>query len=255
MELALLHPASPSLSSGKDLALPPAILRLLEGVERSLTSENSRRAYRTSLLQFFAWCSSGKGDGTFSRLSVLQYKDDLIAAGNTLESGEWKRRYAPATVNQRLAAVRALAQEAADQSLLPPVEAAAIQRVRGEKQLGSQIGNWLQKGEVDAVLNSVDRNMLRGRRDYAILAVLFATASRRRELVELQVGTIQRRDGQWGFIGLRGKGGKIRNISLPEWVRLAIVDWLSATRIVQGSIFRSISRRQPQSSHGRADRR
>jgi hypothetical protein len=59
-----------------------------------------------------------------------------------------------------LAAVRALAQEAADQSLLPPVEAAAIQRVRGEKQLGSQIGNWLQKGEVDAVLNSVDRNML-----------------------------------------------------------------------------------------------
>ena len=253
MELALLHPASPPLSSGKDFALPPAILRLLEGVERSLTSENSRRAYRTSLLQFFAWCSSGKGDGTFSRLSVLQYKDDLIAAGTTLESCEWKRRYAPATVNQRLAAVRALAQEAADQGLLSQVEAAAIQRVRGEKQLGSQVGNWLQKGEVDALLNFVDRSTLRGRRDYAILAVLFATALRRRELVELQVETIQRRDGQWGFIGLRGKGGKIRNISLPEWVRGAIVDWLSATGIVQGSIFRSISRHGKLGAHSMSE--
>ena len=242
MELALLHPASPPLSSGKDLAMPPAILRLLEGVERSLTSANSRRAYRTSLLQFFAWCSSGKGDGTFSRLSVLQYKDDLIAARITLESGEWKRRYAPATVNQRLAAIRAFAQEAADAGLIDHNGAAAIRRIRGEKQLGSKIGNWLQKSQVDAVLNSVDRGSVRGKRDYAILAILFATALRRRELVELQVSTIQQRDGQWGFIGLRGKGGKIRNISLPEWVRLAINDWLRATQIVQGPVFRSISR-------------
>jgi integrase len=104
------------------------------------------------------------------------------------------------------------------------------------------IGNWLQKSQVDALLNSVDRSSVRGKRDYAILAVLFATALRRRELVELQISTIQQRDGQWGFIGLRGKGGKLRNISLPEWVRLALVDWLSATQIIQGCIFRSISR-------------
>ena len=163
MELALLHPASLPLSSSKDLALPPDILRLLEGVERSLTSENSRRAYRTSLLQFFAWCSSGKGDGTFSRLSVLQYKDDLIAGGTTLESGDWKRRYAPATINQRLAAVRALAQEAADQGLLPPIEAAAIQRVRGEKVSGTRMGTWIGKDELDRVLLTVDRNRLSGK--------------------------------------------------------------------------------------------
>jgi integrase len=242
MELALLHPALPSSSFSQECDLPPAVLRLLEGVERSLTSNNSRRAYRTSLLQFFAWCGSGKGDGTLSRLSVLQYKDELIGAGKTLESGEWKRRYAPATVNQRLAAVRSFAQEAADALQIDQSEAAAIRRTRGEKQSGSKIGNWLQKSEVDAMLNSIDRSSVRGKRDYAILAVLFATALRRRELVELRVSTIQQRDGQWGFIGLRGKGGKIRNISLPNWVRLAIDDWLSETHILQGALFRSISR-------------
>ena len=242
MELALLQTSSPLPEADLDIDLPPAVRRLLEGVERSLVSKNSRRAYRTSLLQFFTWCGSGKGDGCFSRLSVLQYKDELIGAGSFVDNGNWKRRYSPATVNLRLAALRALAQEAADAALIDQTAAAAIRRIRGEKQSGSSIGNWLQKSEVDAILISVDRSSVRGKRDYAILAVLFATALRRRELVELQVATIQARDGQWGFIGLHGKGGKLRNISLPEWVRHAINDWLGATKIVQGAVFRSISR-------------
>ena len=162
MELAVLHPATHDSSTRQGLNLPPAIVRLLEAVERSLTSENSRRAYRTSLLHFFVWCGSGKADGTFSRLSVLQFKDDLIGAGKTLENGEWKRRYAPATVNQRLASVRALAQEAADAGLIDQSAAAAIRRVRGEKQSGSTIGNWLQKAQVDELLMAVDRKSLRG---------------------------------------------------------------------------------------------
>ena len=242
MELSLIVDMSRPLQSAQGLELPPAILRLLEGVERSLMSENSRRAYRASLFHFFAWCSSGNGDGTFSRMSVLQYKDDLVGSRKGLESGEWERQYSPATVNLRLAAIRALAQEAADAGLVDQSEAGAIRRIRGEKQSGSQIGNWLQKYQVDAVLKSVNRTSLRGKRDYAILAVLFATALRRRELVELQVATMQQRDSQWGLIGLRGKGGKVRNISLPEWVRLAILDWLVAMQIVQGAVFRSISR-------------
>jgi integrase len=253
MELSLaIHTSRPS-NSAHDLELPPAILRLLEGVERSLTSVNSRRAYRTSLVHFLAWCSSGKGDGTFSRLNVLQYKDELVGSRKELESGEWKRQYSPATVNLRLAAVRAFAQEAADAGLVDQSEAGAIRRIRGEKQSGSRIGNWLQKCQVDAVLKSVNRTSLRGKRDYAILAVLFATALRRRELVELQVATMQQRDSQWGFIGLRGKGGKVRNISLPEWVRLAIIDWLVATQIVQGSVFRSLSRHGKLGGHQMAE--
>ena len=239
MELALLNSPPRSTDPANDLDLPPAILRLMEGVERSLTSENSRRAYRTSLLQFLTWCRAN-GSAALSHLSVLQYKDALIRSHKPGTEGS--RLYSPATVNLRLAAVRAFAQEAADAGLLGQSDAVAIGRVPGEKQAGSRLGNWLQKHEVDHILSSVDRGTVRGKRDYAVLAVLFATALRRRELVELQVGTIQQRDGQWGFIGLCGKGGKVRNISLPEWVRVTVREWLDATHIVQGPVFRSISR-------------
>ena len=243
MELALLNPRPRSTDPANDLDLPPAILRLMEGVERSLVSPNSRRAYRTSLLQFLAWCREN-GTQAFSRLAVLQYKDALVGDLRETPAGP-KRRFSSATVNLRLAAVRALAQEAADAGFLDQSEAAAIGRIRGEKQTGSRIGMWIEKQELDRILLSPDRSTLRGKRDYALLAVLFATGIRRRELVELSVSTLQQRDGQWGLIDLRGKGRKVRSVSVPLWVKDAVFEWLEASQIVQGALFRSITR------HGR----
>src|SRR6516162_4231337 len=49
----------------------------------------------------------------------------------------------PPQINQRLAAVRRLACEAADAGLLSP-ELSGIKRVKGVKQLGVRIGNWLK---------------------------------------------------------------------------------------------------------------
>jgi integrase len=243
MELALLSHVQSSRIAADASDLTELQLRLLEGVERGLTSSDSRRAYRTSLLQFFRWCQTEALVPALSRLAVLQYKDFLMGSPRRGEAKDYtETRYSPATVNLRLAAVRALAQEAADAGILNQNEAAAIRRVRGEKISGSNIGNWLRKDQVDEALTSVDRNTLRGKRDYAILAVLFATALRRRELVELEVADIQERDGQWGFIGLKGKGAKTRDISLPVWVREAILDWLRTSNVARGALFRSVSR-------------
>lgn len=54
-----------------------------------------------------------------------------------------QRRYAPSTINLRLAAVRRLAYEASDCGLLSPDLAAGIRRVKGAKRLGVRVGNWL----------------------------------------------------------------------------------------------------------------
>ena len=62
------------------------------------------------------------------------------------------------------------------------------------------MGTWIQKEGLDRVLLNADRSNIRGKRDYAMLSVLFATGIRRRELAELQVSTVQQRDGQWGSI-------------------------------------------------------
>ena len=241
MELELI-PAGPLLVADADGPQFPAfVLELLEGVERGLASDHSRRAYRNALTHFLFWCASEPGR-SLSRLTVLQYKDALISTVDLAADGTTKRRFAPATVNQRLAAVRSLAQEAADKGLLALHETAGIRRVRGEKGYTHRLGMWLGSSEVERVLLGPDRATLRGQRDYALLAVLFSTGLRRSELAGLFVGDLQQRDGQWGLIDIRGKGGRVRSVPLPLWVKDALTSWLKATGIVQGTIFRSLSR-------------
>ena len=50
-----------------------------------------------------------------------------------------QRKYAPATINLRLAAVRRIAYEAADAGLLSPELAAAIRRVKGVRRIGVRL--------------------------------------------------------------------------------------------------------------------
>jgi len=59
---------------------------------------------------------------------------------------------AAGTINQRLAAVRRLAYEAADSGLLSPELAAGIRRVKGIKQLGCRAGNWLNREQARLLL-------------------------------------------------------------------------------------------------------
>jgi site-specific recombinase XerD len=105
---------------------------------------------------------------------------------------------APATINQRLAAVKRLTFEAADSGLLSPDLAAGIHRVKGAKQLGRRFGNWLSLEQSTDLLNSTDGTIVRERRDNAMLAILLGCGLRRAELVQLSVGDIQTRPGTLG---------------------------------------------------------
>ena len=80
----------------------------------------------------------------FNRIVVVRYRIQLEARG-----------LAAATIDQRLAAVRRLAHEAADSGLLSPELAAGIQRGRGAKQRGHRFGNWLSLEQSSALLGSV----------------------------------------------------------------------------------------------------
>jgi len=139
------------------------------------------------------------------------------------------RALAANTINQQLAAVRRLAHEAADSGLLSPELAAGISRVRGVKQLGFRAGNWL----------SVEQ---RGKRDYAMLAMLFGCGFRRSELVGLELDEIQMRQGHWAVVDLIGKGGHIRTVPIPAWVKAALDEWTEAAGVTEGKIFRAVAR-------------
>ena len=146
------------------------------------------------------------------------------------------------TINQQLAAVRRLAHEAADSGLLSPELAAGISRVKGVKQLGFRSGNWLSAEQSSEVLKHACGDSMRAKRDYAMLAMLFGCGFRRSELVGLELDEIQMRQGHWAVVDLIGKGGHIRTVPIPEWVKAALDQWIVAARVTEGRIFRAVAR-------------
>jgi integrase len=140
-----------------------------------------------------------------------------------------------------LAADRRLAYEAADCGLLSADLAAGIRRVKGAKRLGVPVGNWLSAEQGKRLLLTTDGMSLRGKRDYATLAILLGCGLRRAELTALRVEDIQQREEHWVIADLVGKGGHIRTIPVPDWVKAGIDVWMTAAGITTGTLFRSIN--------------
>jgi len=199
-------------------------------VLNSLGSPASRRVYEYAIDQFIAWyCSEPRL--AFNRIVVVRYRMHLESRG-----------LAANTINQQLAAVRRLAHEAADSGLLSPELAAGISRVKGVKQLGFRSGNWLSAAESAEVLQHASGNAMRAKRDYAMLAMLLGCGFRRSELVGLELSEIQVRQGHWAVVDLVGKGGHIRTVPIPEWVKTALDQWTEAARVTEGRVFRAVAR-------------
>ena len=138
--------------------------------------------------------------------------------------------------------MRRLAHEAADSGLLSPELAAGISRVKGVKQPGFRSGNWLSAEQSSEVLKHAGGDTMRARRDYAMLAMLFGCGFRRSELVGLELDDIQMRQGHWAVVDLVGKGGHIRTVPIPAWVKTALDHWIRAARVTEGRIFRGVAK-------------
>jgi len=150
--------------------------------------------------------------------------------------------FAPGTIDLLLGAVRRLAYEAADCGLLSADLAAGIRRVKGVKKLGIRLGNWLTAEQGHALLQAPDRQRLKGKRDRALLALLLACGLRRHEAVALTLDHLQQREEHWAIVDLVGKGGHVRTVPAPDWVRAELEDWLAAAAIDRGRMFRRVNK-------------
>jgi integrase len=135
-----------------------------------------------------------------------------------------------------------LAYEAADCGLLSADLAAGIRRVKGAKRFGVPVGNWLTAEQGKRLLLTADGPTLRGKRDYATLAILLGCGLRRAELTALRFEDIQQREEHWVIADLAGKGGHIRTIPVPDWVKAGIDVWTGASGITSGVLLRSINK-------------
>ena len=194
-------------------------------VLNSLSSPHSRRNYKFGMEQFITWyCSEPRL--ALNRAVVLRFRLHLESLG-----------LAAGTINQRLAAIRRLAYEAADSGLLSPELAAGNRRVKGVKQLGSRSGNWLNGDQARLLLEKSDGESLRSVRDVAMMSILLGCGLRRAELAGLRKEDIQIRQGHWAIVDLVGKGNHVRTVPMPIWVKSTVDRWMAAATVADGSVF------------------
>jgi integrase len=132
--------------------------------------------------------------------------------------------------------------EAQRNGMIGQEEAASLSDIPNIPQKGTRLGNWLTREQAKELLAVPDRSTLKGKRDYVILALLVGCALRRNELAELDVETIQQREGRWVLADLEGKGRRVRTVAIPIWVKQGINAWMTAASIEDGRLLRSVSK-------------
>jgi len=221
----ILASSAPESREGEPLALTPAQALLRKMVLDSVSSPHSRRNYAKALDDLFRFCASRP----LSRELLMEWR-------STLES------LSPSTINVRLSAVRKMVGEARRAGMIGQEEAASLTDIPNIRQKGTRQGNWLTREQAKDLLTVPDRATLKGKRDYVILALLVGCALRRNELAELDVETIQQREGRWVLADLEGKGRRIRTVAIPIWVKKGVDVWMTAAEIKDGRLLRSVSK-------------
>src|SRR5258708_13112257 len=145
------------------------------------------------------------------------------------------------TVGVHLAAIKALTRAAVMAGFMPAETGASINDVKGAAGRGNRIGNWVTREQAQELLSLPDRESLKGKRDYAILALLLGCGLRRTELVsEVKVGAIAQRENRWVLVDITGKGNRVRSVAVPAWVKAAIDAWTTAADVTAAKLFPAV---------------
>lgn len=125
---------------------------------------------------------------------------------------------------------------------LSPELAAGIRRVKGVRRIGVRLGNWLTPEQGRRLLEATTLSGPRELRDQAMVAMLIGCGLRRAELLALQLESIQQREEHWVIADLVGKGGHVRTVPIPTWVKNHVDAWTAVAAITHGPVFRAINK-------------
>lgn len=149
-------------------------------------------------------------------------------------------RYAPASANKILAALRGVLREAmrlGQMSSEDYTRAIDLPAVRGSRL---PAGRALNSGEIRALFSACDPKTTTGCRDAALLAVLYAGGLRRAEAVGLDVGDY---DENTGALKVRGKGNKERTaLYATNGSAEALAAWLDVRGREPGPLFFAVNK-------------
>ena len=189
-------------------------------VERGL-APNSLAAYRRDLRRYADYLRRhGEHDpGTVSEGTVAAYVEELRSA----RDDDGRPRYAPSSIARAVAAVRSFHRFCVEEGLVRSDPSEDI----GGPRVPQGIPKALSESDVEALLGAVPGDDPRALRDRAILETLYAGGLRISELVGLERGDLDLRDG---IARVLGKGSKERVVPLGRTARAALDDYLSHGR-------------------------
>ncbi len=163
--------------------------------ERNL-SRNTQASYRDTLMLLLPFASK-QGCVAIDRMTVEDLTPAIVRT--FLEHLEHHRQCSGVTRNQRLA----------------PVHVAWCAEIRAVpfKKTAKTVIEYLEKAEMDALLNQPDRRTDLGARDHALLLFLYNSGARADEAARLTIANLQL--GVPSSVRLHGKGNKFR--TCPLW--------------------------------------
>lgn len=179
-------------------------------------SKNTQQSYRDTfrlMLPFIA----NKAKKTVDKLLISDIGADVVKT--FLLDLESNRHCSLSTRNQRLAAIHAFAKFVGLNSPEHVEWCRQIQIIPFKKAKRTLI-TYLEKSEMDALLNAPDRQTDQGKRDYALFLFLYNTGTRADEAAQLTIADLhiahaKKRD--LSTVLIRGKGNKLRRC--PLWQR------------------------------------
>lgn len=191
------------------------------------SSRNSILSYRDTFLLFLRYCSKEKGIKA-ERFTLELFTRDIVES--FLQWLEEKRHNAVSTRNQRLAAIHAFCKYIQYEH---PQALFDIQKVLSIpiKKTRKKTPTYLSVEQIKALLAQPNRRTLAGRRDLALLGLLYDTGARVREIADLNVGDVRLEKPP--TVRLIGKGNKTRVVPLSSSMLDILTAYMEENRLLQ----------------------
>jgi integrase/recombinase XerC len=211
-----------TIGEGFSLENDPDVVEQLIGDKRS---SNTKREYQKDLRDFFLYVAKTEP----SRDLVLEFlhleQKHAVALVFKYKAHLMKKKLAEATVNRRLSAIKSMVEMGRRLGVCN----FSLDDVKGEKVETYRDTKGIPPSDYAKVIGLCDRNNPKGKRDYAILRLLWDNALRRNEIVNLNVGDFNLKEKTLSILG-KGKGTQKQVVDLSEKTVDAISLWLRATQ-------------------------
>lgn len=195
----------------------------------------SRRTMRQALDVMAGLLTAGRSNAQMLDWSALRYQHTQALRAALAE------RYAHASVNKMLAALRGVLRESWRLGLTDAETYHRAVDLKGVKGLALPRGRALSSGEIRALFTACAADSSpAGARDASLLALLYGAGLRRSEVVALDLGDYNPEDGALTIRG--GKGRKDRIGYATNGSALALEAWLRVRGSDPGPLFGPINK-------------